>query len=176
MKTCPVCHARAFDDAEVCFGCLHRFAEDEPPKPAPSQGGDAAAQGFAAMRGGPAAQRASRAPRPAPCPFPGGRSVPATTRAVPASDGGSARELRLPEPPLDAGGWIVRFEFPGFNPVDGPSGASSLSARGDGSKAEGLVVSVRPGAAVEAPQRLGRGVHAREDGRQLLEAVRREGA
>ena len=29
MKTCPVCHAVAFDDAETCFGCLHRFG-DEP--------------------------------------------------------------------------------------------------------------------------------------------------
>ena len=25
MKTCPVCHAVTFDDASVCFGCLHRF-------------------------------------------------------------------------------------------------------------------------------------------------------
>ncbi|OUO92123.1 hypothetical protein B5F40_01985 [Gordonibacter sp. An230] len=30
MKVCPVCHARAFDDAEVCFGCLHRFGASEP--------------------------------------------------------------------------------------------------------------------------------------------------
>lgn len=29
MKTCPVCGARAFDDAAVCYGCLHRFAEGE---------------------------------------------------------------------------------------------------------------------------------------------------
>ena len=27
MKVCPVCGARAFDDAETCFGCLHPFAE-----------------------------------------------------------------------------------------------------------------------------------------------------
>lgn len=27
MKTCPVCRAVAFDDAEVCFGCMHRFEE-----------------------------------------------------------------------------------------------------------------------------------------------------
>lgn len=27
MKTCPVCGAHAFDDAETCFGCLHRFEE-----------------------------------------------------------------------------------------------------------------------------------------------------
>lgn len=25
MKTCPVCRAVAFDDALVCYGCLHRF-------------------------------------------------------------------------------------------------------------------------------------------------------
>ena len=25
MRICPVCHARAFDDAEICYGCMHRF-------------------------------------------------------------------------------------------------------------------------------------------------------
>ncbi len=25
MKVCPVCSARAFDDADTCYGCLHRF-------------------------------------------------------------------------------------------------------------------------------------------------------
>lgn len=25
MKTCPVCRARTFEDAEMCYGCLHRF-------------------------------------------------------------------------------------------------------------------------------------------------------
>ena len=28
MKTCPICGARAFDDADVCYGCLHRFGEE----------------------------------------------------------------------------------------------------------------------------------------------------
>lgn len=27
MKTCPVCHAGAFDDAEVCYGCLYRYGK-----------------------------------------------------------------------------------------------------------------------------------------------------
>lgn len=27
MKTCPICNAVAFDDAPICFGCLHRFEE-----------------------------------------------------------------------------------------------------------------------------------------------------
>lgn len=31
MKICPVCSARSFDDAELCFGCLHPFGpQDEP--------------------------------------------------------------------------------------------------------------------------------------------------
>ena len=25
MKACPICAAKAFDDAEVCYGCLYRF-------------------------------------------------------------------------------------------------------------------------------------------------------
>lgn len=37
MKTCPTCGARAFDDAEVCFGCLHRYGEE----PGPSERRDA---------------------------------------------------------------------------------------------------------------------------------------
>lgn len=29
MKTCPVCQAKAFDDAEVCYGCMHRYEGGE---------------------------------------------------------------------------------------------------------------------------------------------------
>ncbi len=29
MKTCPICHAGAFDDAQICFGCLQRYGEHE---------------------------------------------------------------------------------------------------------------------------------------------------
>lgn len=28
-KKCPVCGAISFKDMDVCFGCLHRFEEDE---------------------------------------------------------------------------------------------------------------------------------------------------
>lgn len=38
MRVCPVCHARAFDDAEVCYGCMHRFSGKEPAA-APMPGG-----------------------------------------------------------------------------------------------------------------------------------------
>lgn len=30
MKVCPICNARAFDDAVMCYGCLHRFNGEEP--------------------------------------------------------------------------------------------------------------------------------------------------
>ena len=30
MKTCPICKARCFDDMEICYGCMHRFAGDAP--------------------------------------------------------------------------------------------------------------------------------------------------
>ncbi len=30
MKTCPFCHSGAFDDAQICYGCLHRFTGEEP--------------------------------------------------------------------------------------------------------------------------------------------------
>ena len=28
MKICPVCKAIAFDDASICYGCLHQFEPD----------------------------------------------------------------------------------------------------------------------------------------------------
>lgn len=30
MKTCPVCQSQCFDDMDVCFGCMYRFAVDAP--------------------------------------------------------------------------------------------------------------------------------------------------
>lgn len=35
MKTCPICHAVAFDDAQICFGCMYRYekAQEEPGGP-----------------------------------------------------------------------------------------------------------------------------------------------
>ncbi|MEA5019883.1 MAG: hypothetical protein VB027_05900 [Gordonibacter sp.] len=34
MKACPVCHARTFDDAEICYGCMYRY-EGARPTPIP---------------------------------------------------------------------------------------------------------------------------------------------
>lgn len=52
MKVCPICHARAFDDAKVCFGCMHRFGEESarvlPAPAAPAQGAHAEVAGVEA--------------------------------------------------------------------------------------------------------------------------------
>lgn len=28
MKVCPTCKARAFDDADICYGCMYRFGSE----------------------------------------------------------------------------------------------------------------------------------------------------
>ena len=45
MRVCPVCHARAFDDAEICYGCMYRFGGKE--TAAPPMPGDARKAGGA---------------------------------------------------------------------------------------------------------------------------------
>ena len=89
MKTCPTCGARAFDDAEVCFGCLHRYG-DEPARP----------------------------PDAAPTPVPmvmaaGGRCPASRPEAMPSIPS----KPRPAAPPRDGAGWTVRFELPGDAPV-----------------------------------------------------------
>ena len=36
MKECPICKAIAFDDARICYGCLHRFEEEAPAETVPA--------------------------------------------------------------------------------------------------------------------------------------------
>ena len=33
MKTCPICKCLAFDDARICFGCMHPFESDRDDNP-----------------------------------------------------------------------------------------------------------------------------------------------
>lgn len=87
MKTCPTCGARAFDDAEVCFGCLHRYG-DEPARPS---GAAPAPMAVAA----------------------GGRCPASRSEATPSIPS----EPRPAVPPRDGAGWTVRFELPGYAPV-----------------------------------------------------------
>ena len=42
MKKCPVCESLCFDDMAVCFGCMHRFDEDDAPEAAARGGQDKA--------------------------------------------------------------------------------------------------------------------------------------
>ena len=86
MKTCPVCHARAFDDAEVCFGCLHRFAAAEPntscaamPKSGSIRGASPAAAGGASAAEGAASAMAAAETAPSTS------AAAAASSAIPAS-------------------------------------------------------------------------------------------
>ena len=79
MKSCPVCGAVAFDDAQTCFGCLHRYGAD-----GPSAGARVSAAPPAAA---PAVTTA--APEEAPAP-----------RASASAPAGRAR-AETPAPPLE---------------------------------------------------------------------------
>lgn len=46
MKVCPVCGARAFDDAPMCFGCLHRFEENAREDEVPLDAENVVGEGF----------------------------------------------------------------------------------------------------------------------------------
>ena len=39
MKICPICKAATFDDAGICFGCMHRFEDEEASGEQVGQGG-----------------------------------------------------------------------------------------------------------------------------------------
>lgn len=36
MKECPICKAISFDDAKICYGCLHRFEDEGPAETIPA--------------------------------------------------------------------------------------------------------------------------------------------
>lgn len=92
MKTCPTCGAGAFDDAEVCFGCLHRYGEES-------------------------VRSQAVAPVPAPTRMPVGAGCPATR---PEAASSTPPRMSPAAPPLDGAGWVVRFELPGYAPVMEP--------------------------------------------------------
>lgn len=50
MKTCPVCNAKAFDDAKICFECLHAFDERDDNPCRDSNAGGQSAQGSSEER------------------------------------------------------------------------------------------------------------------------------
>lgn len=96
MKTCPICGARAFDDAEVCYGCLHRYGRADTPPPGPAA---------PVAPPGPAVPTASPGP-----------AVPVASpcASAPSGDAGWVVRFELPgyESVVDAdgrSGFVVRF-------------------------------------------------------------------
>lgn len=136
MKMCPVCRARTFDDAEVCYGCLHRFADEKMP------GGEAASEAEwepdDAVRRSFEAHLADGAKKTEP--HTGkhaqlreeerrrGEALPAaklvepdaalrrskiTRRSDAVSRRATSAQVASPVAPFDQAGWVVRFELPG---------------------------------------------------------------
>ena len=143
MKTCPICMARAFDDADVCYGCLHRF--DQP-------------GGKTCDGGGCARTETSLPPVPMPAPPPrsavapaspvacGGASPNAEAIGVASATGRAERapseesretiesgpvvqRAMRTQSTCEARGWIVTFELPGFGSVEG-GGVEPLAVGG----------------------------------------------
>lgn len=95
MKTCPICSAKAFDDAAVCYGCLHRFREEackatDEVRQMPS--------GIDVLQTPPQTAAPAGATGELLSPDQAGKSVVTTPNVL----------------PFDQRGWVVRFEFPGF--------------------------------------------------------------
>lgn len=84
MKTCSVCNATVFDDMDVCYGCMHRFEEDE------------GAIGFSIPVRADACDPALRT---------GDDTAPSETKCAPDERGGTAWKLRIE---LQQGGVTAR--------------------------------------------------------------------
>ncbi|HIY82350.1 hypothetical protein [Rubneribacter sp.] len=150
MKVCPTCGAGAFDDAEVCYGCLHRYQEGGPGQgPGAPDAGRPRPVEAAGVAEAPAAVAAGEGPA-LRAPLPSG-AVAATLRpevlqptvareasgecGLLASGDPSEREAAggvgdvRDELLFGRFGWTVRFELPGFAPLlDGEEGSSAGGA------------------------------------------------
>lgn len=135
MKTCPVCGSGAFDDAEVCYGCLHRYGSDSfqgglslprPAAPVARQSGG--------VRDGAVGSELAAQPKGGEVATSGVAGESAEEGAVPARTGGfageaaceAARELGV----VEGASWTLRFEFPGFAPVSCSAGRHEGAAAG----------------------------------------------
>lgn len=164
MKTCPICEAKAFDDALVCYGCLHRFGEEEKPS------------GFEAA-----------APNGAAAVLPAVAEGPESGAVFPVCEEPVQGDLRVA--PLQAiipapGGWTMRVEFSCGAPVAHQAAQGKAAAEPErrylpvfAMTEEGLVIHVNdaPGAArgVASGRAAGRG--AARGGRAVRPVLRRRG-
>ena len=114
MKTCPVCKTQVFADMEVCYGCMHRFAEPEQRtlKPTAGEGRKRRGAGAAAASADPAdsASATSAAPAPAAEAAPAETAVIALPTAIAAEASSEEAEWEHAAAVGD-GGWTVRFEM-----------------------------------------------------------------
>lgn len=178
MKTCPICGARAFDDADMCFGCLHRFdAAPLPTVPAILRAGHgpgpASLADPSASRSGPS-RSAVDASGEALQAAPARRVVPTAAMAGPAFAAQPAAQRARVEPAPGSGGWEVTLEVPGFalagsgcseargdagSPVEAESGPNAPSGEGRcaAPPACSVVVRIVPPSALPEEGRSGRG-------------------
>ncbi len=136
MKECPVCKAIAFDDAQVCYGCLHRFEPGEGAMSAggnSGRGGDCVSAAAATAREIPlAAQGVASAPEPAEASapldgvaLPQAQFAPAPSSA-PQAPAPTAQAVSLSVPASDI---VLRIEVVGAAMDAGAVGESSTDSR-----------------------------------------------
>lgn len=115
MKTCPICKAQAFEDAEVCYGCLHHFVETDAPLSSNANSKEGAEQSSESTKTAVDGEvQTSGAPRveserfSAPTEAPSRHLVdlplvrPHMVQVLPTEPSGRGRQ-----------GWTVRFELEG---------------------------------------------------------------
>lgn len=131
MKTCPVCQARTFEDAEVCYGCLHRFDIDEGDTsragettwnpagpsvsegiPAPDVASSVAGSTYGASKS-PAQPSSVLQPnvKESACEV----AIPLVAEDIKRADGAGRSvqsTLGVPTELVDYAGWTIRFELP----------------------------------------------------------------
>ena len=135
MKTCPTCGARAFDDAEVCYGCLHRYDAGEES----ALRGDLRGMAVEGRRAdpqriaGPCAAMRPDAVRPAPATGPEGGA--AATRPEYARQEAMHSGFEAPSMRPGAGSTMMRLD--GSSAVPAQSGPSSTSRSGSAQEAAG---------------------------------------
>lgn len=177
MKVCPVCGAGAFDDADVCFGCLHRYDEQAargdgmpmvsvPPAPnmRPLVPDSPLEPGLRPSKPS-VAEPAQRLPDVAHPRMPIMREAPVEAAVVEPSAAVGLRE---------GAAWVVRFEFPGFT----SAGEGCALLRSDAVKSDApcdMVVRLQPIASATSTERRrgrpARGSHVRVPDKEDVAAV-----
>lgn len=105
MRECPVCKAIAFDDAEICYGCLYRF-EEHGAAETPSTG--------AGSLTGSLEKGVAPSPASSPVPESAVGQQRGSTSVIFAADPLDACPADGSSHACDRGMWAMRIEFSGF--------------------------------------------------------------